>query len=571
MSEEVLTSKAAGSGGNIKFWSLGLVALMNVFMLAAIWLASSGMINESGFSMPLIIGLIVAVVATMIIAVKVLGIFSRLSLLEVQIVVFASMVLTASFAIAGMVAFKLSGIEFSNNVGLLLFCGEALIFVFLLMTLFIHWLSDAQTAQHKEAETNIWQTAPAAHQFTQNAPVRDSTPDSRTTTASTEALEPTLGQDTQFTEVPADESLDQLIELVRKEEQQKREQELLREAREIQLKTEQKQQRVRFVADYAKYLQVIDNTYSSPAIRQQAWKHIIQKYQVESPDSNPGELIWTGGKVKCSSSLKTGDTTQLMLSNRVWLDLVWIAPGEFTMGSPETRIGFLGALGLSSNQLHEGENGRCEDEGPQTKVTLSKGYWIGKYPVTQAQWQVLMGDNPSSFKTENDQHPVENITWTDAMLFCQKVYELEGKSGSLLPAGYEYTLPTEAQWEFACRAGTTTRFYTGNSDADLDAAGWFSGNHNHTTRPVGLKAPNAWGLHDMHGNVYEWCADWYADSYSGGEVVDPHGPAWSTYRIVRGGSWHLDARFCRSANRGRCVPCGRNYDLGFRLALRSSE
>jgi formylglycine-generating enzyme required for sulfatase activity/membrane-associated protease RseP (regulator of RpoE activity) len=224
------------------------------------------------------------------------------------------------------------------------------------------------------------------------------------------------------------------------------------------------------------------------------------------------------------------------------LEMVYIQPGTFTMGSPTL------------------ESGRLNREGPQTQVTLSKGYWLGKTEVTQAQWEALMGNNPSSFRGAN--RPVEKVSWDDAMEFCRRLTKRERSAGRL-PEDYEYTLPTEAQWEYACRAGTTGP-YGGNGN--LNDMGWYNKNSGDTTHPVGQKQANAWGLYDMHGNVWEWCLDWYRD-YPGGSVRDPRGPASGTYRINRGGSWYESASGCRSALRYGFYPGSRNADLGFRLAL----
>jgi formylglycine-generating enzyme required for sulfatase activity len=234
------------------------------------------------------------------------------------------------------------------------------------------------------------------------------------------------------------------------------------------------------------------------------------------------------------------------------LEMKWISPGSFLMGSPS------------------GENGRDSDEGPQTRVTLSKGYWLGKHEVTQAQWQALMGNNPSNSKGSS--LPVENVSWNDAMEFCRKLTQRERAAGRL-PEGLAYTLPTEAQWEYACRAGTTTALNNGTNLTsttgqcrNLDALGWYWKNSGSRTHPVGQKQPNSWGLYDMHGNVWEWCLDW-KDDYPGGSVTDPTGPSSGSHRVRRGGSLIALARYCRSAVRESSNPDHRSGGLGFRLAL----
>jgi sulfatase modifying factor 1 len=197
-------------------------------------------------------------------------------------------------------------------------------------------------------------------------------------------------------------------------------------------------------------------------------------------------------------------------------------------------------------------------------VTLTEGYWLGKYEVTQAQWLKVVGSNPSRFKGAN--RPVEEVSWTDVTSFCEKLTELEREAGRL-PAGMAYQLPTEAQWEYACRAGTTTDYAFGDRLTYGQAN--ISGGPGKTT-DVGKYPANGWGFHDMHGNAYEWCADWYG-AYPNGAVSDPVGPADGSYRVLRGGSWDSTAYFARSANRNRSVPALSVNTLGFRLSLRPAN
>ena len=222
------------------------------------------------------------------------------------------------------------------------------------------------------------------------------------------------------------------------------------------------------------------------------------------------------------------------------LALNWIAPGEFLLGSPAD------------------ENSRGTDEGPLTRVTITCGYWIGRTEVTQAQWTALMPKNPSRFR--GDDLPVEQMSWHEAAEFCRRLTERERAAGRL-PTGYVYALPTEAQWEFAAKAGATGAFA-----AKVDDLAWHDQNSGPTTHLVATKKPNAWGLHDMLGNVWEWCADWYAP-YPGGSATDYAGPALSTSKASRGGSWWAGPRGARPANRYRDMPQNGNDDLGFRLAL----
>jgi formylglycine-generating enzyme required for sulfatase activity len=199
------------------------------------------------------------------------------------------------------------------------------------------------------------------------------------------------------------------------------------------------------------------------------------------------------------------------------------------------------------------EKDRSQDEA-QHRVTLTKGFYLGVYEVTQAQWQAVMGGNPSFSKGDN--LPVEGVTWDDCQEFCKKLSAQEGKS---------YRLPTEAEWEYGCRAGTTTAFCFGDEVSQLGEYAWYWDNSGRRTQPVGQKKSNAWGLYDMYGNVGEWCQDWYGN-YDG-DAADPVGPGQASNRVVRGGSWDDDPRFCRSAIRGRFVPGSRLSILGCRLAL----
>ena len=236
------------------------------------------------------------------------------------------------------------------------------------------------------------------------------------------------------------------------------------------------------------------------------------------------------------------------------LELLPIPAGEFLMGSPEDEVG------------------REEDE-TQHRVKISRPYWLGKYPVTQGQWEEAMGENPSYFKDAGKDAPVETVSWGDSVEFCQKLNIREGKAGRL-PDGYQYSLPTEAEWEYACRAGTSTVFSFGDSlcshqanfDGEFPYGDAEEGPFLDSTTPVGKYAPNAWGLYDMHGNVDEWCHDWF-DDYKAGAVTDPVGPTSGSYRVHRGGSWNYYARNCRSAYRLRHVPGFRFNFLGFRLCL----
>jgi formylglycine-generating enzyme required for sulfatase activity len=226
----------------------------------------------------------------------------------------------------------------------------------------------------------------------------------------------------------------------------------------------------------------------------------------------------------------------------------WIPAGAFRMGSPAS------------------EQDRDSDEGPQTQVTITRGFWMGRYEVTQAQYRKVMGNNPSHFSGDN--LPVELVSWHDATNYCGKLTEQERAAGRL-PAGYVYRLPTEAEWEYACRAGTTTRLSYGDDPgySQLGNYAWYWANSGWQTHPVGQKQPNPWGLYDMHGNVWEWCWDCYGGSLPGGSVTDLLGPASGSLRVFRGGRWIGAGRLCRSANRNSYAPDDRDISIGFRAVL----
>jgi len=197
-------------------------------------------------------------------------------------------------------------------------------------------------------------------------------------------------------------------------------------------------------------------------------------------------------------------------------------------------------------------------------VTITRDFWLGKYEVTQGEYAALMGKNPSHFQGDSNR-PVEKLTYFDAEAYCAAVSARERQAGRL-PTGYEYRLPSEAEWEYACRAGTTNQFSFGDDPQAADAFAWTSENSESTTHPVGLKRPNAWGLYDMHGNVWEWCRNWFAQ-YPTNPAVDPVGPASGKFKVFRGGGWNEEIQFARSANRFMMSPSNGIYFVGFRLAL----
>jgi formylglycine-generating enzyme required for sulfatase activity len=245
------------------------------------------------------------------------------------------------------------------------------------------------------------------------------------------------------------------------------------------------------------------------------------------------------------SEAKPGD----IITNSIGMKLVYMPPDKFMMGSPPN------------------EKGRYSDEGPQHRVEISRGFYMGVTEVTQAQYRAIMGSNPSHFKGDEKELPVESISWNDAAEFCKKLSQKEGKA---------YRLPTEAEWEYACRAGTTTPFNTGETISTEQAN--YNGNYVYGTGrkgvyrgktiAVGSFEANAFGLYDMHGNVWEWCSDWYDTDYyskSGDLAVDPENTQKTDSRVFRGGLWSAYPGFCRSASRDGSALDYRSSSIGFRV------
>ena len=332
--------------------------------------------------------------------------------------------------------------------------------------------------------------------------------------------------------------------------------------------------------------------------------------------------LWDGKETVASYAerVKLPATKSLDLGGGVTLDLVLIPAGQFIMGSEEpakptitvedaTRLIVLGGVGMAvlllvlsidcyrkrklsfslrtlllltittglclggiaRRRLALEEAARYEkemvafnvlpsDEKPGHSVTITQPFYMGKYTVTQEQYTAVIGSNPSHFRGVN--LPVETVSWNDATAFCKKLTEkLPNKSQSI-------RLPTEAQWEHACRAGTRTRFYTGDSDIDLNAAGWFYANSGNTTHPVGQLKANALGLYDMYGNVWQWCQDSMRKySPTTTSFQNPTGPTQESARVLRGGSWYIYPDNCRSASRNYDSPVDRSHLIGFRIVL----
>ncbi len=239
-------------------------------------------------------------------------------------------------------------------------------------------------------------------------------------------------------------------------------------------------------------------------------------------------------------------------ANSVGMKLVWIPSGSFTMGSPE------------------GEKDRSTNEN-KVSVKLTQGFWMSQTEVTQGQWRSLMGTEPwkgKDYVEEGANHAASWVSGEDASAYMTKLTDRERRSG-LLPLDWEYKLPSEAEWEYACRGGTPTSFSFGEYSFQLSKFGWFTENTTKTgerfAHEVGERQANAWGLHDMHGNVYEWCRDVYIDNLAGGTnpIVENGG----SFRVYRGGSWNGSAGQCRSANRSRGSPVSRSSLMGFRVSL----
>ena len=238
---------------------------------------------------------------------------------------------------------------------------------------------------------------------------------------------------------------------------------------------------------------------------------------------------------------ETGTERTFSLPGGASLTMIYIEPGTFQMGSPDS------------------EDGRDSDEEPVHEVEISKGFWLGKYEVTQGQWEAVMETTPWSsedYVRENPSHPAVHIFWNDVQEFIEKLNNAAGSD--------VYRLPTEAEWEYACRAGTTTPWSFGDAESQLTNYAWYLAEQ--YAHAVGTKRSNPWGLYDMYGNVWEWVQDWYGDNYyNSSPRVDPQGPTSGSYRVFRGGSFNSDAQFLRSANRSRNSPGARDASIGARL------
>ncbi|MBN1837269.1 MAG: formylglycine-generating enzyme family protein [Spirochaetales bacterium] len=248
---------------------------------------------------------------------------------------------------------------------------------------------------------------------------------------------------------------------------------------------------------------------------------------------------WSAVLVLVTSCGRSRKVLQIDLGGGVVMEFVRIEPGTFVMGSPPDEEGRMDEEILG-------------DQERQSQVTITKPFYLGRHEITQSEWEAVMGSNPSYFK-KGGGYPVEKVSWDDCQEFIKRLNDrFQGK--------HVFRLPTEAEWECACRAGTTAPRY-----GELDAIAWYRDNSGMSTHPVAQKAANAWGLHDMLGNVWEWCADWYGDC-PGGSVADPVGPNSGEF-CFRGGNWGSGAESCRAAARICFDPALRLHCLGLRLAI----
>ena len=247
---------------------------------------------------------------------------------------------------------------------------------------------------------------------------------------------------------------------------------------------------------------------------------------------------------------------QVTILTTLALILTYVSPAHSQAKPAKTYVNSLGMefILIPAGSFQMGSESGDPDEKPVRKITLSKDYYLGKTEVTQAQWQAVMETNPSLFKGDPNR-PVEQVWWDDAQAFIKKLNEMEG--------GSAYRLPTEAEWEYAARAGSTTAFSFGDDKSLLGQYAWYKDTASNQTHPVAQLKPNPWGLYDMHGNVWEWVSDWYG-RYSAGAATDPTGPSAGTHRGRRGGGWNNLDHYCRSANR-YSVTGYRDDFLGFRL------
>jgi len=271
-----------------------------------------------------------------------------------------------------------------------------------------------------------------------------------------------------------------------------------------------------------------------------------QETRLGNTPINPADIA----KIDAQILPKSG-TRMVLNINGVDYAFRWCPAGSFMMGRKQPGSGSPG----QPPPVSRGYNDTLH------KVTLTRGFWMLETQVTQAMWESIMGNNPSHFK--GAKLPVEKVSWNDSQEYIKKLNALLASTPGA-PVGFKFTLPTEAQWEYACRAGTTTAYHFGDTLTNAQAN--FGGGGQ--TTEVGKYPANAWGLRDMHGNVFEWCQDWLGN-YPGGDATDPKGDArgYSGLRVIRGGSWNSDAGSCRSADRNGSDPSSGTNSTGLRLSL----
>ena len=264
-----------------------------------------------------------------------------------------------------------------------------------------------------------------------------------------------------------------------------------------------------------------------------------------------------GHQLRWSKQLKV----PVEMANSIGMEFNLVPPGEFQMGSPPEYVAQMVADAKAQN-LPDWYTQRLPCEAPRHRVRITKPFYLAMREVTQAEYERVMGDNPSRFK-DNPACPVETVSWEEASAFCRQLSELPQEQA----ARSEYRLPTEAEWEWACRAGTATRWSGTDEEVALQERAWTGHNAEGRTHPVGQKTPNAWGFFDMHGNVWEWCQDWFSmDYYGTSPLDDPSGPATGSERVNRGGCFGDGGARCRASYRTGGGPGHRNVGLGFRVA-----
>ncbi len=397
----------------------------------------------------------------------------------------------------------------------------------------------------------------------------------------------------------AGSGLDELEKLVKEKENRKVEEDKIRKEEARKREELNTLKKAEFNADLVKFGRILLSEQSTDEINSMAWSALAGKWKITvKPDGyKTHNLIWDdnaiapllveGKSIPVPPSRASGPGGYLIvdLQSGVVEELTTVSGSIFTDDVYKTaklvmRRIFAGDLMMGAP---DSDYDRSEDE-TQHKVSLTKDFSIGVFEVTQGQWETVMGATPSYFKNAGKTAPVEHVSWDDCHEFIRRL--------NTKVSGGGFRLPTEAEWEFACRAGTSTRFFAGDSESDLSAMGWYCENSGVSyrggvdlrqyewvkdkttkssgTHPVGQKRPNSWGLYDMHGNVWEWCSDWFGD-YPVTESTDPCGAVTGSSRVNRGGGWGGDIRYCRSADRDWNPPGERWSYLGFRLVKSSPQ